>query len=217
MTKLLVFYLVLFFAHAEASEKISDEILFKKLIPTSFGIKGRTIDTKDAEAVLKEINNFKSINPTAEFYIDLLICTSDFELPQASITNRKIDEHLQLAKERSKMIKEELLKVLSIPIVVVAKICGPVYTKDDLNDRFVTKESNTFASKFESLKKTEGFLDQLREEALIENPDSLVGLYPTIFLAKFKPFQGVRLLIKGKLKRAEQVEKIKAQPSSKNQ
>ena len=162
MIKLLIFCLVSFLAHGEVIEEASDKILFKKFIPTSFGIKSRTIDKKDAENVLKEIEQFKILNPDAEINIDVLTCTSDYELPQVSITDKKIDEHLKLGQERSLMIKNELLK-LSIPFVIDSKLCGPIYSKDDLNDRFVTKESNTFAAKFEALKKSEGFLDQLRE------------------------------------------------------
>lgn len=216
MKKLLIFCLVSFLAHGEASEEASDKVIFKKFIPTAFGIKSRTIDKKDTEAVLKEIEQFKILNTATEISIDILTCTSDYELPQVSITDKKIDEHLQLGLERSLMLKKALLK-LSIPFVIDSKICGPIYSKDDLNDRFVTKESKTFDEKFEALKKTEGYLDQLREEALIENPETLIELYPTLFLAKFKPFQGIRLLIKGKVKETEKVEKLKVQPSSKNQ
>ena len=216
MIKFLIFCLVSFLAHGEVNEEASEKVIFKKLIPTSFGIKSRTIDKKDAESVIKEIEQFKLSNPTAEISIDVLTCTSDYELPPVSLTDKKIDEHLQLGLERSLMIKNELIK-LSIPFVIDTKICGPVFKKDDLNDRFVTKESKTFATKFEALKKTEGFLDQLREEALIEDPETLMELHSTLFLAKFKPFQGIRLLIKGKVKQATKVEKLKVQPSSKTQ
>lgn len=217
MLKLLFFYLVCSLAQAGVAEEQSDNIIYKKFIQTAFGVKSRTLDKKDAEAVLLEIQQFKIANPKAEIQIDILTCTSDFELPQNTITNKKIEEHLQLAVERNLMIQAELVKYLKVPVKTVTKICGPEFKKEDLNDRFVTKESNTFAEKYEQLKNTPGYQDQLRDEALIENPESVMDLYPTIFLAKFKPFQGIRLLIKGKFKEVEKVEKINSKPSSKTQ
>lgn len=217
MIKFLFFCLVCSLVYAETPTGASEKIIFKKFIHTSFGIKSRTIDKKDAEAVLKEIEKFKVDNPDAEIHIDILTCTSDFELPQVTITHKKADEHLQLAVERNAMIKSELLKYLKIPVTMIAKICGPEFNKEDLNDRFVTKESKTFAEKYEKLKNTAGYQEKLKEEALLENPETVMDFYPTIFLAKFKPFQGIRLLIKGKLKETEKVEKINLKPSSKTQ
>jgi hypothetical protein len=217
MSKFILLSLLLsFFAHAEEQ---SDSVIFKKFIPTAFGIRSRTIDRKDAETVLKEVKQFKLEAPTAKISrLEILTCTSDYPLPQTSITNRKVDEHVQLAKERNEMIKSIVAKALPHVLVATSKVCGPKYNPEDLNNRFVIKESGPlFATKFNELHHNPEFIKSLKEEALVENSSLLVDTYPSPFLAKYKPFQGIRLLIWGTVPEAQRLVKPKALPSGKNQ
>jgi hypothetical protein len=217
MTKF-IFLSLLFSISVYAQE--TERILFKQFLPTEFGVKSRTHDTKDAEALLKSINDFQSANPKLHIRrIEVLTCSSDFELPVNSITGKKVNENLQLAKERSEMIKSEVTKTLKSQIEFGSRICGPKYIRqDDFNDRFVTKESGSiYTSKFKTLLNDDIFLQKLREEALIEAPESLMSLYPTPFLAKFKPFQGIRIIIWGSAQEVEKIEKTTAPTSGKNQ
>lgn len=201
------------------AEEPSESVLFKKFIPTAFGIRSRTIDRKDAEAVLKEVKNFKLAEPSAKISrLELLTCTSDYPLPQTSITNRKIYEHVSLAQERNEMIKSTLTKALPHIVVATSKVCGPKFSPEDLNNRFIIKESGPlFATKLNELHNNPEFVKSLKEEALIENSALLVDLYPSPFLAKYKPFQGIRLLIWGTVTEAQRTVKPKALPSGKSQ
>lgn len=205
---------------AHASSEEAEQILHKEFVPTAFGIKSRTIDSKDGDAVSKVIESYKIENPGAEILrIELQTCTSDYELPQNTITNRKIDEHLKLAEERHSMVTAQLSKVKKFQIAGKPKLCGPTFESKDLNDRFVTKESGAiYDQKFNQLLSDSEFVKQLKEDALVEDPQSLKARYPSPFLAKFKPFQGIRVFIIGKLKKkAETIEKPKEQPSGKSQ
>lgn len=213
---ILVSLLLCSFAQAEEP---SEGVIFKKFIPTAFGIRSRTIDRKDADAVIKEVKNFKLSEPKAKISrLEILTCTSDYPLPHASITSRKVNEHMQLAQERSEMIKSTLSKSLPHVVVATSKVCGPKFNPEDLNNRFVTKESGPLlALKFNELHGDEEFIKSLKEEALIENSGLLVDIYPSPFLAKYKPFQGIRLTIWGKVKESQRAVKPMALPSGKNQ
>lgn len=217
--KNLFFLFILLTSPAVLAEEVSEEIIFKKFIPTAFGIRSRTIDRKDAEAVLKEVKNFKLAEPSAKISrLEILTCTSDYPLPQTSITNRKVNEHMQLAQERNEMIKSTLSKALPHIIVATSKVCGPKFNPEDLNNRFVIKESGPlFAMKLNELHNNPEFVKSLKEEALVENSALLVDLYPSPFLAKYKPFQGIRLLIWGSVPESQRPLKPMVSPSGKNQ
>lgn len=213
------FFLLTFLLCSLASaEEVSEQVLFKKFIPTAFGIRSRTIDRKDAEAVIKEVKNFKLAEPRAKITrLEILTCTSDYNLPQTIIPN-KINEHVALASERNEMVKSALAKAYPYAVIATSKLCGPKFEKKDLNDRFITKESGPlYAAKLNALHSDVEFTKSLKEEALIENSASLVEIYSSPFLAKYKPFQGIRLSIWGELEESKKVEKPTASPSGKSQ
>jgi hypothetical protein len=212
--------LILLLSAFQASSEEAEQILHKEFVPTAFGIKSRTIDSKDGDAVIKAIENFRVQNPGVEIArIELQTCTSDYELPQNTIVNRKVDEHVKLAEERHAMVTGQLLKDKRFPVAGKSKLCGPTFEPKDLNDRFVTKESGViYEQKFNQLLNDSDFVTQLKEEALIEDPQTLKSKYPSPFLAKFKPFQGIRIFIVGKHKKKESSEeKSRVQPSGKSQ
>lgn len=218
MTKFI--FLTLLATSMALAEASKESAILKSFVPTAFGIKSRTIDVKEAEKVLKLIQDFKINNPQTRILgIELLTCTSDYKLPQASVTNRKTDEHIQLAKERHMMIAEHLVRSLKLPVSGEARVCGPEYSAEFLNDRFVTIQSGAiFHERFKALIQSEGFVQKLKEEALVDDPELLKRIYPTPFLARFKPFQGVRVFIKGEVKEeAETQPKLVTPPSGKNQ
>ena len=216
MSKL--FLLTFLLCSLASAEEVSEQVLFKKFIPTAFGIRSRTIDQRDADAVIKEVQNFKLSEPLAKISrLEILTCASDYNLPQTIIPNRK-NEHVLLAKERNEMIKIALTKAYPYTVIATSKLCGPKFEAKDLNDRFITKESGPlYAAKLNALHSDAEFTKSLKEEALIENSASLVEMYSSPFLAKYKPFQGIRLSIWGELKESKKVEKPTASPSGKNQ
>jgi hypothetical protein len=204
---------------ANSSEDGIEAILHSEFIPTSFGIKSRTIDKNDAESVIKAIQQFKIQHSKTEISkIEILTCTSDYRLPQVSVTRKNDGEHIQLAKERHEMIKSEISRVLKLTISGDSLLCGPDFSRDDLNDRFVTKDSGPiYEEKFKLLMADEKFKEQLKEQALINEPEKLKEIYPSPFLAKYKPFQGVRLHIWGTAKIDSKKKVDSKQPSGKNQ
>jgi len=116
------------------------------------------------------------------------------------------------------MIKSEISRVLKLQVSGDSLLCGPNFNRDDLNDRFVTKDSGPiYDEKFKSLMADEKFKAQLKDQALIHEPEKLKELYPSPFLAKYKPFQGVRLHIWGTTKIEGQKKVDSKPPSGKNQ
>jgi hypothetical protein len=204
----------------QASAEEVEVLLHREFLPTAFGIKSRTIDIKDGELVAKAIENYKVQNPNAEILrIELQTCTSDYRLPQSTLTARRLNEHEQLAEERHSMIRDHLVRSTKIFPSGHHKVCGPKFETKDLNDRFISKESGAiYEEKFKQLIHDESFVQQLKVEALVDDPEVLKKKYPTIFLAKFKPFQGVRLSLYGRLKKkGESALKPTEKPSGKTQ
>lgn len=215
------FFVVLLFipVMAWALDESSEHILHQEFIPTAFGVKSRTLDKKDAEAVIKAAQNYILSAPKAEISrLELLTCASDYRLPPMTLTDKRINEHWHLAKERNDMVIKELEKILKLPVTGQARVCGPEFVPTDLNDRFVTKESGAlYESKFQQLLKDPAFQQQLKEEAMIDEAEKLKSLYPSPFLAKYKPFQGIRLFIFGHIKQAQSKKSESKKSSGKTQ
>lgn len=201
MISLLIGLLFILSPRAQVLEEKPEILLHKEFVSTAFGVKSRTLDKKDAEAVIKALHQFKIDHPEAHISrVEVLTCTSDYKLPQISITHKETDEHLRLAKDRLEMLKEEMKKASPYPFTGKAQVCGPAFKKEDMNDRFVTRESGAiFDEKFKILLADSAFIELLKSEALLENPSDLKSIYSSPFLAKYKPFQGVRLLVWGSL------------------
>lgn len=217
-----LFLLLLFINLAWAQdpfEKGEEKVLYQVFSPTAFGIKSRTIDEKDAQSVIALMKSFLLSSPQAVVSrVDILTCTSDYELPQAIIAQRKANEHLELAKVRHSMVEKEFKKSFPYSVTGGYQICGPEFTREDLNDRFVTKESGElYQQKLNRLLEKPEYLKQLEEFALMTNPESISSIYPSIFLAKFRPFQGIRLKVWGYEKQSKKIEINPKQPSGKNQ
>ena len=204
MISLLMSFFIILSLGAQVVEVKPEILIHKEFVSTAFGVKSRTLDKKDAEAVIKALHQFKVDHPEAHINrVEVLTCTSDYKLPQISITHKETDEHLRLAKERLEMLTEEMKKVSPYPFSGKAQVCGPTFKKDDMNDRFVTRESGAiFDEKFKNLLADSAFIELLKSEALLENPSDLKSIYSSPFLAKYKPFQGVRLFVWGSINQA---------------
>lgn len=213
------FYLFSTCLWANSSGPEAEAILHSEFVPTSFGIRSRTLDKSEAETVIKAIQQYKIQHAKSEISkIDILTCTSDYRLPQVSVTRKNEGEHIQLAKDRNEMMKAEISRIFKLPIAGESSVCGPEFNRDDLNDRFVTKDSGAiYDVKFNALMADEKFKGQLKEQALISEPEKLKEVYPSPFLAKYKPFQGVRIHIWGTVKGETQKKADTKQPSGKNQ
>ena len=195
--------------------KISDscqedsKLLHHEFIPIDFD-KGRsTIGADQVEPVKIILQNF--VRDHADAVItDIEIISSSAKTPfyitqgKKKVLDPKSDEkNLMLAKERISFVEksfEEIKKSSSFEKVKLhsrAMLSGPDFTAKDLNDRFVTHMTPDYEEKVESmyqLHKTdfEEIANKKSSKDLLKQ-DQFVNLYQ----AKFKPFLGFKISIKG--------------------
>lgn len=184
----LVLFFIVFSAHGQSDCTVSGQLLHQEFLLTAFGKESRTIDVKDAESVVARVKKYVSENPKNKIEkIQVTVCTSAWSL--------KGNENLDLAKQRSDIMSQELKK-LTWPSEVSYRVCGPEFDPKDLNDRFVTRESPLFQERFERLLANKELRSLYTSEALVENMETLLD-YSSPFQAKYRPFQGNQIKIWG--------------------
>lgn len=196
-----------------------EKILEQKFFPAPFGKKARNIDVSEAEGVVKHIKQFQLNHPNSIVSkIEVLSCTSSVPLPPLSLTDRRENEHLDLAMQRALLLKKELNKH-NFKSEVAHRVCGPEFKPLDKNLRFIVKGNSgaLYEQAYAEIQKTENLLDQYKEEALIESFDEIKKNYPAPFEAKYRPFQGYRVKITGRIRCAGEKSKVIKSPSGKSQ
>jgi len=183
-------------ANFSYAEVVAEKLVVEKFVPTAFGIKSRTIDVKDAEAVIQSIKDFQKNDAKAIIsHLEILTCTSSYPLPKSTLTRHPESEHIYLATQRHETIVTELKKHFKTSIIGEAKVCGPSFDRKDLNDRFVTPESGQFyQDRFKELSQDEELEKSLKEIALT-NLSDVQERFSSPFLAKYRSFQGIRIRV----------------------
>ncbi len=85
----------------------------------------------------------------------------------------------------------------SIAFRAKAELAGPAFRPMDLNDRFVTRMTPGYVEKIEALFRSSE--REFRERALVTGPGDLLDekKYVNLYQARFKPFHGYRVLVRG--------------------
>lgn len=195
--------------------KVSDacveesKLLHDEFVPIDFD-KGRsTVGADQVEPVKLALQKFASENATAVI-TDIEIISSASKTPFYLTQGKKkvLDplsdkKNFDLAKERVTFVEktfEEIKKNSSfqkVKLQTKAMLAGPDFSSKDLNDRFVTHMTQDYEDKVEKmyqLHKTE-----FEEVAMKKTSKDLLkqDQFVNLYQAKFKPFLGFKVSIKG--------------------
>lgn len=187
--------------------------LFSEFVPTNFEEGRSTVGKDQIEPVKAKIMNFINSNPNM-IVTDISVVSSSSKTPFTSIVNNKkvIDpksdeKNLALANQRSGFASQVLdeMKASSsdlskVNFNVKSELAGPDFSEEDFNLRKVSSTSVGYADKLKQI--FESNKDVFATQALRKNPEELMDAkqFPTLYHAKFKPFQGFRITINGYVK-----------------
>lgn len=185
-------------------------ILHSEFFSTAFDIGRTTVGEIEVDPVKSKV--LSTVKGNAELIVtDIEIFSSSSKTPfykvvagKKMIDPESNDRNLSLSKQRAqfaekvfKDLKSQDSKFKYINISVSAGLAGPDFIPTDLNDRFVTRMTPGYVEKLDALFNkheklfTEGAIIKSAEELLDEKK------FSNLYQAKFKPFQGFRLLIRG--------------------
>jgi len=185
-------------------------VLYSEFLPTSFDEGRSTVGADQVEPIKQKVLNFIQANPDM-IVTDVSVTSSSSKTPFHTIVGGKKvidpksnDKNLALAKERSDFaekvfndIKQSSSQLKNINFQTKAELAGPEFEPMDLNDRFVTRMTPGYIEKIESLYQKNKKLYE--EQALKTSSNDLLNekQFVNLYQAKFKPFQGFRIVING--------------------
>jgi hypothetical protein len=197
-------------------------ILFSEFVPTNFDEGRSTLGLDQVEPVKEKIFNFIKSHPEMKV-TDVEVFSGSSQAPfyitlngKTVINPKSDDEGKRLAEARASDAKTVLGKMkssseafASLNIVTSFNLAGPKFERLDLNNRWVTKMTPKYTQRVEAL--YEKYADLYKEQALISSAKYLLdeNKFGNLFLAKYKPFEGFRITIKGHI-----IEEMKCQVSS---
>jgi hypothetical protein len=188
-------------------EKVS---LHSEFVPTNFDEGRDTVGRDQVEVIKSKILGFIKGNP-GMILTDVLVTSSSSKTPyNVTIAGKKMIDpnsdakNLSLAKERALFAETVLTEIKAsssqlshVNFMVDAELAGPEFDSMDLNDRFVTRMTPGYLERLDAL--------FLRYKKLYEkqaHKNSAQDLmdekqFVNLYQAKYKPFQGFRIHIKG--------------------
>ncbi len=188
-------------------EKIT---LYSEFIPTSFDEGRSTVGADQVEPVKTKIIHFVKSNPEM-VVTDISVTASSSKTPfHTMIGGKKVidpksdERNLSLASERALFagkvlneIKTSNAPFSSITFETKAELAGPDFDSTDLNTRFVTKMTPEYVERVEAMYQKHEKL--FKEQALKNSPMDLMNEkeFVNLYQAKYKPFQGFRVHIRG--------------------
>lgn len=185
-------------------------VLFKEFVPTNFEEGKSTVGQDQVEPIRKKVLNFINSNPDM-IVTDVSVTSSSSKTPfHAMVGGKKVidpksnEKNLSLAQERAQFaekvlteIKNSSSQLKNINFQTKAELSGPDFEPIDLNDRFVTRMTPGYVERIEALyQKNKKFYE---EQALKSSANELLDekQFGNLYQAKFKPFQGFRIVING--------------------
>lgn len=190
-----------------AEEKTS---LLSEFIPTSFDAGRSTVGRDQIEPVKVRILEFIKAH-TNVILSDITITASSSKAPYyTTIAGKKVldpksdAKNLSLANERSAFAQTVLNEIKSsssqfshVNFRTEAQLAGPDFSPLDLNDRFVTNMTPDYSERLEALytKYKKNYEEQALKTGAQDLADS--NQFVNLYQAKYKPFQGFRIQIKG--------------------
>lgn len=187
--------------------------LYSEFVPTNFEEGRSTVGKDQIDPVKAKIMDFINSNPNM-IVTDVSVISSSSKTPFTSIVNNKkvIDpksdeRNLALAGERSGFVSQVLdeMKASSselskINFNVKSELAGPDFSNADFELRKTSATSAGYSAKLKEM--FESNKDLFASQALRKSSDELMDSkqFPTLYHAKFKPFQGFRITITGYVK-----------------
>lgn len=185
-------------------------VLLSEFLPTSFDEGRSTVGADQVEPIKKKILEFIKANPEM-IVTDVSVVSSSSKTPfHTTIAGKKVidpksnEKNLALAQERANFaekvltdIKNSSTQLQNINYQSKAELAGPEFEPMDLNDRFVTRMTPGYIEKIEAVYQKNKKLYE--EQALKSSSNDLLDekQFVNLYQAKFKPFQGFRLVING--------------------
>ena len=166
-----------------------------------------TVGEDQIEPIKTKLTTFLS-SPEGQYVTDIEVVSNSSKTPFYKTVNGKkvLDpdsnvKNLSLAKERASFAEKVLASLKAshpkINFVIKGELAGPEFQPMDLNDRFVTRMTPSYGEKLESLyqKHKSAFNDVAFVKSSFDLMDETK--YVNFYQAKFKPFHGLRYVIRG--------------------
>lgn len=188
-------------------EKVS---LHSEFVPSNFDEGRTTVGRDQVEPIKSKIIAFIKGNP-GMILTDVIVTSSSSKTPYSiTVAGKKMVDpnsdakNLSLAKERSLFaenvmseIKASSSQLSHVNFLTAAELAGPEFDSIDLNDRFVTRMTPGYLERLDALYKR--YEKLYVEQALKTSAQDLMDekVFVNLYQAKYKPFQGFRIHIKG--------------------
>lgn len=185
-------------------------VLYSEFLPTSFDEGRSTVGKDQIEPIKQKVLNFIQSNP-GMIVTDVAITSSSSKTPfHTVIGGKKVidpksnEKNLALAQERAHFaetvfseIKGSSSQLKNVNFQAKAELAGPEFEPRDLNDRFVTRMTPGYLEKIEAVFQKNKKLYE--EQALKTSSSELLDekKFVNLYQAKFKPFQGFKIVING--------------------
>lgn len=188
-------------------EKVS---LHSEFVPTNFDEGRNTVGRDQVEPIKTKILAFIKGNP-GMILTDVVVTSSSSKTPfNITIAGKKMIDpnsnakNLSLAKERALFaenvlteIKESSSQLSHVNFLTAFELAGPDFDSMDLNDRFVTRMTPGYLERLDAL--FQRYKKLYEEQAYKTSAQDLMNEkeFVNLYQAKYKPFQGFRIHIKG--------------------
>ena len=185
-------------------------LLYSEFFPTSFDADRTTVGEIEVDPIKSKVLSVVKSTPDI-IVTDVEVVSSSSKTPfYKVVAGKKVidpeskEKNLSLAKQRAafaekvfKSLKSNDPKFKHINFKTNGELGGPEFHPTDLNTRFVTRMTPGYVQKLDALFKKHQ--KQYEEVALKKSSEDLLDekKYSNLYQAKFKPFQGFRLLIRG--------------------
>jgi hypothetical protein len=185
-------------------------ILFSEFILQNFDDRRTEVGIDQTQVLKSKVKTFIDANPTLVI-TDVAVSSSSSKVPlYLSIGGRKIIDpksearSLALAQDRAHFAARALMEIKNSNSALAqtkfstsADLSGPDFTPKDLNNRFVTKQTPQYEKQVKAL--FDEFKSSFEEGALIKSETDLLdeSRFSNLYQAKYKPFQGFRVVISG--------------------
>ncbi|WP_408098730.1 hypothetical protein ACJVC5_07395 [Peredibacter sp. HCB2-198] len=206
-------------------------VLHAEMIPLNFESGRSTVGEDQIEPVKSKLTSYLTSHEI-ELVTDVIVTTSSSKAPfYTTVNGKKVldpqsnEKSLSLAKERATFAEKVLAPLKTsypkINFQIEAELAGPDFSPTDLNDRFVTKMTAGYGERVEAL--FQRYKTSFTDQGVVQSSYDLLDeqKFGNLFLVKFKPFHGIRMVIKGHkrelVKCIENKEKITPKPGASKQ
>lgn len=192
-------------------ECVEDKVsLHSEFVPTNFDEGRNTVGRDQVEPIKSKVLAFIKGNP-GMILTDVIVTSSSSKTPfNITIAGKKMVDpnsdakNLSLAKERALFAETVLAEIKAsssqlshVNFLTAFELAGPDFDSVDLNDRFVTRMTPGYLERLDAL--FQRYKKIYEEQAYKTSAQDLMDekQFVNLYQAKYKPFQGFRIHIKG--------------------